>query len=229
MKNRPALTRILLFIIMSFFARALVAAEIADINPDLEQAIAWYIGSTGQVGDSRAKQHLEKAIATGDTLAIMWLARVHSTGRMEFEKDYSLAQKIAADIIDEVESLARQNHAEAMFLMGTAYAEGLGKDKDAAVAASWYQRAALLGNTLAQHNMGNIHESGTGVRQDDTQAVYWWLQAAAAGDAIPQWQLGRMYENGRGVEKDLNEALRWYRDSAARGNERAQQALARLE
>ena len=142
MKNRPALTRILLFIIMSFFARALVAAEIADINPDLEQAIAWYIGSTGQVDDSRAKQHLEKAIATGDTLAIMWLARVHSTGRMEFEKDYSLAQKIAADIIDEVESLARQNHAEAMFLMGTAYAEGLGKDKDAAVAASWYLRLA---------------------------------------------------------------------------------------
>jgi TPR repeat protein len=129
----------------------------------------------------------------------------------------------------ESQSLAHQNHPEAMFLMGTAYAEGLGKEKDAAIAASWYQRAALLGNTLAQHNMGNIYESGTGVRQDDAQAVYWWLQAAVGGDAIPQWQLGRMYESGRGVEKNLNEALRWYRDSAARGNARAQQALARLE
>jgi len=229
MNSKHSLIRVLLLLLIPLLGKSLLAAGVDEINPDLEQAIAWYIGSTGKVDDSRAKQHLEKAIATGDTLSIMWLARVHSTGRMEFEKDYGLAQEIAADVIDEVEKLAGQNHAEAMFLMGTAYAEGLGKDKDAAVAASWYQRAALLGNTLAQHNMGNIHESGTGVRQDDTQAVYWWLQAAAAGDAIPQWQLGRMYENGRGVEKDLNEALRWYRDSAARGNERAQQALARLE
>lgn len=220
------MSRVLLFLFLIFNTPVLIAA---DTNSDLQQAIAWYIGSTGQVDDSRAREHLEKASATGDTLSIMWLARVHSTGRMEFEKDYSLAQEIAADVIDEVESLAHQNHPEAMFLMGTAYAEGLGKEKDAAIAASWYQRAALLGNTLAQHNMGNIYESGTGVRQDDAQAVYWWLQAAAGGDAIPQWQLGRMYESGRGVEKDLNEALRWYRDSAARGNARAQQALARLE
>lgn len=229
MNSKHSLTRVLLFLLMTFWGHSLLAAGAAEINPDLEQAIAWYIGSTGQVDDSLAKQHLEKAIATGDTLSIMWLARVHSTGRMEFEKDYSLAREIAEEVIDEVEKLAGQNHAEAMFLMGTAYAEGLGKDKDTAMAASWYLRAALLGNTLAQHNMGNIHESGTGVPQDDAQAVYWWLQAAAAGDAIPQWQLGNMYEKGRGVEKDLNEALRWYRDSASRGNERARSALARLE
>ena len=208
----------------------LLAACVAlpDTDTDLQQAIAWYTGATGQVDDARASALLERAAASGDSLAVMWMARVYSTGRMGFPRDQAQARRIGSGVIEQVQRLADRGHAEASFLMGTAYAEGLGRPVDAAAAARWYERAAVRGNMLAQHNMGNIYAAGVGVPRDDAQAVHWWLQAAAQGDAIPQYRLGEMYERGQGVSTDLDEALRWYRDSAARGYPQAQAALERL-
>ena len=200
-----------------------------DLNTDLAEAIGWYTGAAGYVDDARARKLLDRAAATEDTLAIMWVARVHSTGRMGFPQDRNLAPQIASGVIQEVERLAEEGIAEASFLMGTAFAEGLGKTIDFSEAAKWYERAALMGHMLAQHNMGNIHESGTGVPQDDSLAVYWWRQAAEQGDAIPQFRMAVMLEEGRGIERDMEEAIRWYKESAGRGYVQAQSALERLE
>ena len=199
-----------------------------DLNPDLAASIAWYTGAAGHVDDNRARLLLERAAASEDTLAIMWIARVHSTGRMGFARDLDLARRVAGGVIADVERLANADVAEAGFLMGTAFAEGLGKTVDPVAAASWYERAALLGNMLAQHNMGNIYAAGTGVPEDDLRAVFWWRQAADQGDAIPQFRLAVMLEEGRGVGVDIEAALRWYRQSAGRGYAPAQAALARL-
>ena len=199
-----------------------------SLNPDLEEAIAWYTGAAGHVDDDRARQLLQRAAASEDTLAIMWIARVHSTGRMGFEQDLKLARQFAVNVIAEVERLANEDVAEASFLMGTAFAEGLGKILDPVAAAHWYERAALGGNMLAQHNMGNVYAAGTGVPQNDTLAVSWWRQAAEQGDAIPQFRLAVMLETGRGTALNMEAAIRWYEDSARRGYAQAQAALDRL-
>ena len=198
-------------------------------NIDLVEAISWYTGAAGYVDDDRARGLLEQAAASQDTLALMWLARVHSTGRMGFPQDRNLAQRVASRVIEDVERLASEDDAEASFLMGTAFAEGLGKTVDLAAAALWYERAARLGNMLAQHNMGNIYASGTGVPQNDSLAVFWWLQAAEQGDAIPQFRLGVMFEQGLGIDADILQAIYWYKESALRGYSPAQAALHRLE
>ena len=143
-----------------------------DLNPDLSASIAWYTGAAGHVDDNRARLLLERAAASEDTLAIMWIARVHSTGRMGFARDLDLARQVAGGVIADVERLAKADVAEAGFLMGTAFAEGLGKTTDPVAAASWYERAALLGNMLAQHNMGNIYAAGTGVPEDELESVF---------------------------------------------------------
>ncbi|MDA1372318.1 MAG: tetratricopeptide repeat protein [Proteobacteria bacterium] len=194
----------------------------------MAEAINWYTGAAGHVDDARARLLLERAAASQDTLAVMWIARVHSTGRMGFMQDRNLAQEVASNVIQDVERLANANVAEACFLMGTAFAEGLGKTVDPVAAARWYERAALLGNMLAQHNMGNIYASGTGVPQNNALAVSWWLQAAAQGDAIPQFRVAEMFERGLGVDLDIEQATRWYRESARRGYGPAQVALDRL-
>ncbi len=203
-------------------------AAMPGINLELQESIAWYTGAAGHVDDARARVLLERAAATEDTLAVMWIARVHSTGRMGFTQDHNLAQQVASGVIEDVEQLANSGGAEAGFLMGTAFAEGIGRPVDPVVAAHWYERAALLGNMLAQHNMGNSYAAGTGVQQNDALAVYWWLRAAEQGDAIPQFRLGVMYEQGLGVDADIEEAIRWYLDSAGRGYGQAQAALDRL-
>ena len=198
------------------------------INSDLHESVQWYTGAAGRVDDARARRHLEAAIAGGDTLAIMWEARVYSTGRMGFERDPQRAAEIAASVVSQVQRLADAGNVEAMFLMGTAFAEGLGRSVDAQTAALWYERAASEGHMLAQHNLGNVYASGTGVEKSELQAVSWWRRAALSGDAIPQYRLGQAYEAGSGTAPDRDEAIRWYRDAASRGNDAAQQALERL-
>lgn len=198
------------------------------LDPRLDEAIRLYTGVAGRVDDARAAELLQEAVADQDPISVMWLARVYSTGRMGYEEDPERARALASTVIARIETLADGGEPEAVFLMGTAYAEGLGVEVEAQVAAEWYQRGGELGNVLAQHNMGNIYASGTGVPQSDSLAVVWWRRAAEQGDAIPQFRLGTMYEQGRGVDPDLDQAIRWYRDSAARGYAAAAQALDRL-
>lgn len=198
-------------------------------DPYLLEAIRWYTGEAGFVNDKKAKKMLERAAKDGDALSIMWLARVHSTGRMSYQTDKAKAIMLANSVIDKIERLARDGNPEANFLIGTAYAEGLGKLPDAPEALRWYKRAASMDVTLAQHNIGNVYASGNGVAQSDEQAARWWLLAAKKGDAIPQLRLGEIFEQGRGVKQDLITAMHWYRESASRGNTKAAAALRRLE
>lgn len=212
-------------------ALAIVAATLSVgtqpqvVDPRLEQAIAWYTGTAGRVDDDRAHRLMLEAIEDGDAVSQMWLARCHSRGRMGFERSGARANTIAAGVIDTIRQLAESGLVEAVFLMGTAYDEGLGVTADPGVAAGWFQRAATQGHVLGQHNLGNAYADGRGVAQNDALAVQWWRKAAEAGDAIPQLRLARMYEEGRGVPTDLALATEWYRRAAARGNAQAADAL----
>ena len=200
----------------------------AEPDPLLLEAIDWYTGAAGHVDNDRAHSLLEQAAEDDDPLSIMWMARVHSTGRMGFEQDGSLARTLASSVIDEIERAAEAGVVEAVFLMGTAYDEGLGKTEDPVQATAWHRRAAERDHLLGQHNLGNAYAAGKGVEQDPSAAVEWWTKSALRGDATTQLRLGEAYEEGNGVEKDLNAALGWYRRAAEAGNAQARAALERL-
>ncbi|MGQ0735235.1 MAG: tetratricopeptide repeat protein, partial [Acidobacteriota bacterium] len=198
-------------------------------SADLIEATRWYTGVAGRVDDGKAKELLERAAASGDPLARMWVARCLSRGRMGFAQDAGRARAMAAALVGDVQSLAIQGVLEAVFLMGTANDEALGVAENPVAAAGWFRRAAERGHVLAQHNLGNAYASGRGVEKDDEAAVEWWLKAARQGDTIPQLRLGEAYEQGRGVVRDLAEARRWYAEAAGRGNAAAHAALERLK
>lgn len=216
------------FVLWAQLSPAQVPPSTGGVDPRLTQAIAWYSGTAGRVDDDRAHALLLAAAADDDPISLMWLARCHSRGRMRVERDAVKANELATRVGGEIARLAELGVAEAVFLMGTAYDEGLGVAVDASLAAAWFHRAADLGHLLAQHNLGNAYADGRGVSRSDSMAVYWWLRPAEAGDAIPQLRLARMYEEGRGVVKDPVQAKRWYRRSAERGNVQAREALKRL-
>ena len=195
----------------------------------LAESIRWYTGENGQVDHVLARDLLEQSVTEGDSLSLMWLARVYISGRMTFPQDQDRAQKLANSVADEIEALAHEGNAEAMFLLGTAYAEGLGRAQNESAGARWYRSAAKKGHTLAQHNLGNVYFEGIGVQQSDQLAVQWWTLAANSGDTIPQVRLAEMYEQGRGVPKNISNALCWYRKAAQRGDKNAVAALVRLQ
>jgi TPR repeat protein len=194
----------------------------------LQEAIAWYTGTAGKVDDTRARALLDAAASDGDVLARMWVARSYSRGRLGYPRDGAKAGAIAAMLVDAVRRQAAQGNLEAVFLMGTAYDEGLGVAEDPAQALDWFRTAAAGGHTLAEHNIGNAYAAGRGVAADPAAAVTWWTRAATKGDAVPALRLGEAYERGTGVPVDLVTARRWYADAAARGNQAAAAALERL-
>ena len=200
----------------------------AEPHPALVEAIEHYTGVAGAVDDVRARELLEEAAASGDPLAAMWTARVHSTGRMGFPRDEERAREIAAGVIRRVQRAAESGILEAVFLMGTAYDEGLGRPVDPVLAALWHRRAAERGHVLGAHVLGNQYSEGRGVEEDPARAVEWWTEAAERGDAITQLRLGESYETGRGVARDPDAARAWYGRAAAAGNAQAQEALDRL-
>jgi TPR repeat protein len=225
---RRALTCVVLTACVALIKPSAVPAASDQTSPLLNEAINWYTGVAGLVDDLRAQELLLEAVERREPLARMWLARCHSRGRMGFETDAAQARTIAAEEIARVEQLAASGVPEAIFLMGTAYDEGLGQVEDPSEAVAWFRRAAAAGHVLAQHNLANAYAAGRGVARNDRLAVEWWLKAAAAGDAVPQLRLGEAYEHGRGVQRDLAAARRWYGEAARRGNQRARDALERL-
>ena len=210
-----------------FPAGACVAAP-GEPDPGLLEAVDWYTGVAGTVDDGRARELLRGAVDGGGPLAVMWLARVHSTGRMGFPRDEERARALAESVIRDVQRAAESGVLEAVFLMGTAYDEALGKPLDRVRAASWHRRAAERGHVLAAHNLGNAYAEGRGVAEDPALAVEWWERAAEEGDAITQLRLGEAYEAGRGIARDLDAARGWYERAAAAGNRQAREALERL-
>lgn len=209
-------------------ARPAPAGAQPRVDARVPEAIGWYTGTTGRVDEPRARTLIEAAATSGDVLGRMWLARAYSRGRMGYPRDEARARAIADALVEAVRRQAALGVTEAVFLMGTAYDEGLGVAEDPAAAFEWFQKAAESGHTLAEHNIGNAYAAGRGVAADPAAAVTWWLKAAAKGDAVPQFRLGEAYETGRGAAKDLAAARRWYADAASRGHAGAKAALERL-
>jgi TPR repeat protein len=56
---------------------------------------------------------------------------------------------------------AEQGHTEAQIMLGIAYENGLGVDKDTSEAVVWYRRAAANGYADAQFEMGRLEENLT--------------------------------------------------------------------
>ena len=222
-------TAVAVLVVALVTSRAPLRAQETVADARLLESIDLYTGVAGHVDDATARQLLEAAASDpDDVLATMWIARVHSTGRMTFPRDPERAREIASGVIDELRGLAADGDVEATFLMGTAYDESLGVEQDFGEAMRWYRRAAHMGHVLAVHNVGNMYRDGRGVDVDHARAAMRWLRAARAGDVIPALRLGEAYEAGRGLPRSLEDARQWYEKAAAAGNATAAQALERI-
>ncbi len=113
---------------------------------------------------------------------------------------------------------ANAGNQQAQRNLGALYDQGLGVSKDAALAASWYRKAASTGNRDALFQLATMYEQGRGVPQDQKQALDWYRKAAFQGDGDSQVKLGRAYLDGKGVEKNDAEAAAWFQRAADQGN-----------
>lgn len=132
-------------------------------------------------------------------------------------------QVVGATHLEEFKARADDGDVEAEFAVGRHYDEGLGVERDPAIAALWYARAAEKGHAGAQFALGRKYAAGDGVRHNYYKAAEWYSLAASIGRmADAQFALGQLYFHGRGVPHDYAEAMIHLKKAAARGHAAAQ-------
>src|SRR5436309_4809111 len=96
--------------------------------------------------------------------------------------------------------------------------QGVGVERDAAIAAKLYRHAAERGQRSAQLRWGLALMEGRDVEQDVVLGESWLRRAALAGDPDAAALVGDLYvKNGR-LPPNYPEAATWYRRAAEAGH-----------
>ncbi|MGH7180653.1 MAG: tetratricopeptide repeat protein [Nitrospiraceae bacterium] len=112
-------------------------------------------------------------------LLVVACATVAAAGPIEdavsayYRGDYTLAAQLSRP-------LAEQGQAEAQFILGGLYANGLGVLQNDQEAVKWYHKAAGQGHALAQVLIGTFYANGEGGVPQDLVRAHMWLNVAAA-------------------------------------------------
>jgi TPR repeat protein len=183
---------------------ALMYANGKGVSKDAAQAVTWFRrGAEG--GDASAQYNLALMYERGEGVP----------------KDYREA-------IRWLTAAADQNLVPAMMSLAefSMQPPDPALTKDVAKAVHYYQKAADLGNSLAQVNLATILTKGLQAKPDYEQAAKWYQKAALQGERDGQFGLGVSYALGRGVPVDYEEARRWFTSAADQGQVQAQYDLA---
>jgi len=112
--------------------------------------------------------------------------------------------------------LARDGVARAQSNIGACFAEGLGVERDLALAVRWLTLAAEAGDPIGQRNLATLYFRGEGVARDDGRAAALYRAAAEQGDAAAQDMLSWMLLED-GVLFDPAEGRLWAERAAGQG------------
>jgi uncharacterized protein len=128
----------------------------------------------------------------------------YKEGREAYEKkDFPTAWK-------ELEPLAKQGNADAMYLVGSMHHMGMGTSPSYKDAAEWYRKSADAGKLDAIFTMGVVYEGGIGVPRSRTEAFTWYKKSADRGFYAGQLKIANMYAKGQSGKKDIPAAYLWY-------------------
>jgi TPR repeat protein len=133
---------------------------------------------------------------------------------------------------------SEHNSPTAQFEVGNLYRFGRGVDQDMNVAVSWYEKAAVQGNSDAMYALGQVYWTGEGLERKIDAAIGYYRDAYLNGrndalrlltDALNDAQLsekekanvmvtiGYIYAQ-KGPQQDLKLAMRYYVQAWKKGS-----------
>lgn len=116
-----------------------------------------------------------------------------------------------------IREAAEAGNGMALNILGAAYDDGRGVEKDAQKAVELFERAAKAGEVRARYNLGSLFAFGSGdVAMDRKRAVREFRLAVAAGYAPAMTALGQLEE--RADPPDHVAAADWYEKAHEKGD-----------
>ena len=117
----------------------------------------------------------------------------------------------------------------AVYAFANMAVDGNGMQRDPALAAKLFERAAAHGLVPAQYRIGNLYEKGIGVSRDYALASLWYQRAAENGNARAMHNLAVLLAEGVHGSPDFAGALDWFRQASELGVRDSQYNLAVLK
>jgi hypothetical protein len=100
-------------------------------------------------------------------------------------KDYAMALSKFQSAVQIFNPSFNQNNVYSAYnYLGLIYNHGRGVNKNYKKAASYFQAAALGGNSIAQYYLASLYFNGQGVQKDYILAYMWLNIAARSGDDV---------------------------------------------
>ncbi len=106
------------------------------------------------------------------------------------------APKLTSEEFKRFLSQAVAGEAEAQYVVGGAYFNGNGTQRDLAQGERWLLAAAEQGHTFAQCDLGALYAEGKVAKQSYPDALKWLRKAAEKGDVVAQAGLGSLLAKG---------------------------------
>jgi hypothetical protein len=167
--------------VASSIERILNRIKKGDLPDNLFATTLHYAKKTLPAG--KLLEKFKKFSKNGDARAKMWLARIFLKGRCRVKADPVKANKMAGEVIEEIQKLAAGGDMVAQFLLGSAYNEALGVNLDFKKAVKWYSEAAKVNEVLSMNNLAIMLLFGHGTEPNPEQARKYLKKAIDLGSA----------------------------------------------
>jgi uncharacterized protein len=209
------------------------------VPPNPGEALTWYSRAV-QDGSANAASNVGTLYATGAGVprdfakALVWFQKGAQAG--DATAQYNLAGMYRRgegtgpndrEYLHWITAAAEQNHLPAILEVANYYLKlRPSSASNTQTAIGWLEKAANLGDSVAQAMLGGIFSNGVYLKPDYTKAVEWLQKAANQGQKEGEFGLGARYLGGQGVPGDAAAARRWFTAAANHGQPDAQYDLA---
>lgn len=190
-----------------------------------DNALAWYLLSM----EKNDLELLRRAVAGGNVQAL------NAWGTLTFAKamndptlrmDTNAFAKTMREGFRCFRRAAAKSDANGLCNLGTCYLQGLGCERNAALALGAFRAAAEAGHTEAMNNVGGLYRDGVGTVKSPAKAARWFAKSAEMGNSYGQLNLALALLRGDGESRNESRAVELLKASAAQGNSEAMECLA---
>ena len=78
---------------------------------------------------------------------------------------------------------------------------GIGTEKDILQARSYFEKAALVGNSFAAYQLGKLYLGGEGILKNVPEALHWLNLSAKQKNQFAEYALDCLYLKGEDVQR----------------------------
>ena len=175
------------------FKWALASAEKGVMQSQFTVAEMYAAGEGVERNPAKAYHWFREAAKQGHHVAYFRIAEMLEQGTVA-KASADEVKRLYLVAATDFDVYAQKGDAKSQTSLASMYEQGLGVEKNIAMAINWYHKAANQGYAVAQYHMGRLYAESNDVEINVAEAKYWLEKAASQGYGKAQQMLAELKE-----------------------------------